>query len=125
MGSRRSTPPSTVPSVMRRRTLLLGAASTLLAAGCSETEGSQPVRVAPVTIPDGTAPIASWILEGGVAAPGALALRPPHLVVYPRGPVIADAAYRSDLTADDLASLISDLSETLRGPDAAKRKEGV
>jgi hypothetical protein len=109
---------------MRRRTLLFGAASTLLAAGCSDTEGSQPVGVAPVTIPEGTTPIASWVLEGGVAAPGVLALRPPHLVVYPEGPVIADAAYRSDLTADDLTTLVSDLSESLRGPDAAKRRDG-
>lgn len=110
---------------MRRRTLLLGAASALLAAGCSETEGSKPVPVAPVAIPDGTSPVALWVLEGGAAAPGALALRPAHLVVYPQGPVIADAAYRSDLLADDLASLISDLSETLREPDAAKRKDGI
>lgn len=110
---------------MRRRTLLLGAAAALVAGGCSRSGGTTSRTTARATIPPGTAPVACWALDGGSTPAGLLALRPPRLAVYRDGQVIADAAYRSDLPAEDVATLITRLADDLHGPEAAKRRDGV
>ncbi len=110
---------------MRRRTLLVGIATTLVAAGCSRTDSLTPSQVTQTAIPPGTTPVVSWRLVGGSTPAAVLALRPPRLVVYPGGEVIADATYRSDLTSEDVAGLIAKLSDDLRDPAAAQRRDGV
>ena len=110
---------------MRRRILMLGLATVMAIAGCSNAGGTTGNPTSNTAIPAGTAPVVSWSLSGGDLAAGQLALRPPRLVVYATGEVIADAAYRSDLPNADIASLIARLSEDLRGSDATKRRDGV
>lgn len=106
---------------MRRRTLLLAAAAaTLATAACGQAEPttSTPSRQPVAT---GAGPVASWQLTGGYSAAGVLALRPPRLVVYPDGQTVADAAYRTDLTADEVTDLVGDLADQLREPSATRR----
>lgn len=109
---------------MRRRTLLLGTAATMAAAGCSRATGASPSASLAV-VPSGPAPVVSWSLTGGYLSAGRLALRPARLVVYATGEVIADAAYRSDLPAADVASLITRLTGDLQNTDVAKRRDSV
>jgi hypothetical protein len=111
---------------MRRRIILLGMAVTAIIAGCAHsggTAGSPQTRAA--AVPSGTGPLVSWSLSGGNLAAGQQALRPPRLVVYATGVVVADATYRSDLPSTDVADLVSHLYGDLRTADAAKRRDGV
>ncbi|MBT8225215.1 MAG: hypothetical protein HKP61_00270 [Dactylosporangium sp.] len=110
---------------MRRRTLLLGVAATFAATGCSSANGSTSTPVGGTAVPGGPDPVVRWVLTGGGLAAGQIALRPPRLAVYGNGEVIADAAYRSDLPAEDIAELIAQLSENLRGPAATKRRDDL
>jgi len=95
-------------------------------AGCAQsggTAGSPETQAA--AVPSGTGPVVSWSLTGGNLAAGQLALRPPRLVVYATGVVVADATYRSDLPSTDVADLVSHLYGDLRTADATKRRDGV
>lgn len=109
---------------MRRRTLLLSTAALAAASGCSHSGGTQPSSSALPATP-GSEPVITWALTGGYPSTGRLALRPPRLVVYPDGEIIADAAYRSDLTNPDLTELVAKVAAALKGTDPAKRREGV
>jgi hypothetical protein len=104
---------------------VLGAAAVFAAAGCSRSGGSQPTPDSDVVLPTGPAPVVSWSLTGGYLTAGRLALRPPRLAIYADGVVVADAAYRSDLTTSAIADLVARVAEDLRGSNVTKRRDGV
>ena len=106
---------------LSRRALLAQAAvvlATVATVGCRPANGASP-RADPTQAPPADRPIASWTLTGGFTMAGVQALRPPRLVVYSDGEVIADAAYRSRLDPDQLKSLLDHLSADLRAPSAS------
>lgn len=71
-------------------------------------------------------PVAEWLREGGYMAPGLVAARPPMLVVYADGRVIADAALELRLPADEVDALVEALKRDLAGqPAIASPKPGT
>ena len=78
-------------------------------------------RQSQAPVASGSGPVASWRLTGGYSLAGVLTLRPPRLVVYPDGQTIADAAYRIDLSTDEVSQLVGNLVTDLRDPAASRR----
>jgi hypothetical protein len=109
---------------MRRRTLLLSTAALAAASGCSHSGGTQPAS-SPQPRTTGSEPVITWALTEGYTSAGRRALRPPRLVIYPDGQVIADATYRSDLSDATITDLVAKVAEDHKGPDPAKRKDGL
>ncbi|HLL66979.1 MAG TPA: hypothetical protein VK453_14930 [Micromonosporaceae bacterium] len=103
-----------------RRAVLLGVVAALLTAACS-AHGSADVTPTQTPVPGGSGPVASWELTGGYSAAGVLTLRPRRLVVYPNGEAVADAAYRTDLAAADVAELVGALADDLSAPVTDRR----
>jgi hypothetical protein len=100
--------------------MLLAALTVLLAGGCA-ANGTVGPSTSQSQIAPGSDPVASWRLTGGYTLAGVLTLRPPRLVVYPDGQTIADAAYRTDLSADEVSQLVDDLVADLRGTAVSRR----
>jgi hypothetical protein len=75
--------------------------------------GPAPTGLAPTA----TAPrlVAEWLSVGGLMAPGLGAVRPPALVVYADGRVIADAAHELRLPPAEVEALVKALDDDLAG----------
>lgn len=107
---------------LSRRSTLIGAALLLLAVtGCDPALGATPTNTSTPTPPAGT-PLAVWSQDGDFDSAGLRALRPPTLVIYGDGTVIADATYQTQLDPSTLASLMSHLVSALSTPDVAEPK---
>jgi hypothetical protein len=116
-----------------RRTLLRGAgavfvvtglaATGLTTAGCDAPGSAQPSDGPTLGSPGGPAVI-TWGLVGGDMAEGLQIIRPLRLAIYRDGETIADAAYRTTMTATDYQDLLSRLVTDLRAPHTVARTEG-
>lgn len=70
-------------------------------------------------------PVAEWLRVGGLVAPGLIAVRPPMLVVYADGQVIADAAHELRLPSAEVKALVQALEHDLAGqPATASPQQG-
>ncbi|MBO3749656.1 hypothetical protein J5X84_26555 [Streptosporangiaceae bacterium NEAU-GS5] len=110
---------------MRRRSLAFVLAAALVSASCgtSDTYVGSSTGTASAT-PMGSAmtsdgrPVAVWRLDGGFTPPGVQAIRPPRVVVYGDGQVIADAAHTLQLSPAEFADLMAALGKDLAGQPA-------
>jgi hypothetical protein len=103
--------------------IILGAVG-LTATGCEAAQSSAEPSVTP-SAPPGGAPIATWSISGGYADAGLSALRPPKLVMYAGGEVIADAAYRISLDTATLTELLGKLIADLKAPPTGRPSGSV
>src|SRR5437868_5618097 len=104
---------------MNRRSLLVAAG----AVGVTTAVGGAAVAVA--ADPDAERrlrPLLTWELVGGFVPAGWTALRPPRLVAYDDGVVIADATKRLKVGGGDLRSLRNHATTVLRDPANARRR---
>jgi hypothetical protein len=105
---------------LTRRGLLAGLLAAATLSACDGTPGVTPTPAASFDPPQDE-PVATWELTGGLTSAGIAALRPPRLVVYGDGDVIADATYRSRLDPDQLRTLANGLADDLRASTSQKK----
>jgi hypothetical protein len=105
---------------LTRRGLLAGLLAAATLSACDGTPGVTPTPTASFDPPQDAA-LATWDLTGGLTTSGVAALRPPRLVVYGDGDVIADATYRSRLDPDQLRTLANGLADDLRAGASQKK----
>jgi hypothetical protein len=99
------------------------AASGLMTAGCDTPGSAQPADGVPLGSPGGPAVI-TWGLVGGDMDESVQLMRPLRLAIYRDGETIADAAYRTTLTATEYQDLLRRLVEDLRAPHTVTRTDG-
>ncbi|TLP57920.1 hypothetical protein [Microbispora triticiradicis] len=107
---------------MRLRTILLVAVLSL-AAACGEATSA--TTAAPAG--DGPAtPVALWGAEGGFVTPTANVLRPPRVVLYGDGLVVADASRQLRLTDAETGGTVAAMERYLTGqPPTARPSPGA
>ncbi|MEN3535161.1 hypothetical protein AAH991_08625 [Microbispora sp. ZYX-F-249] len=107
---------------MRLRMILLVAVMALTAA-CG---GAEPDTSAAAADDGPAEPVASWGAEGGFVTATMNALRPPRVVLYGDGLVIADASKRMTLTDAETGEVVARMREYLGGqPPTAAPKPGA
>ncbi|WP_146615969.1 hypothetical protein [Nonomuraea aridisoli] len=105
----------------------------LVLAACSGTgvgEGAVEGTGRPVAEPGSAGaaprPVAAWLRVGGLTATGRAPVRPPNLVVYADGLVIADAAHELRLPPAEIEALVEALDHDLAGqPATASPRPGT
>jgi hypothetical protein len=117
-----------------RRTLFRGAGAVLVVTGLTATglstggcdrAGSATPQDGPSLGPSGGPAVITWGLEGGYNDAAIIAIRPQRLAIYADGVTIADAAYRSTLTASEFQDLRKRLVDDLRAPHTVARTDGT
>ncbi|MEU8199269.1 hypothetical protein AB0C10_36340 [Microbispora amethystogenes] len=107
---------------MRLRTILLVAVLSL-AAACGEATSATtaaPAEDKPAT------PVALWGAEGGFVTPTVNVLRPPRVVLYADGLVIADASRQLKLTDAETGETVTAMERYLTGqPPTARPSPGA